>query len=365
MENEGNQQPEGQPEANEQREGVPNRPPFTIPINLNLADLLGGAKSVHEVGVNGSVIEQTAKFVERNLKHEVIAIEEPGTGIEAFAVVSQHGVQPLPASIFDDARVQPKYRAGTASMLSLESFIAHVNRFSDDDSVVFANNDRTRPSLTAVLDYNVAGATSAPRFGSHRTAFAFPLSDEWKAWAELNAKPMKMVQFARFLEDHIIDVMPPSLINLNDDAERFVETLGGRSRIADPAKLMELANGLQIFENAVVKNAHNLASGEAQIEIANEHLDAAGQKLNLPSLFVIGIPVFANGEPYQIIARFRYRKDGGNIVFWYELWRTDRVFDHAFNESVERVKDETGLPVLLGSDEAGALRRASNEGGPF
>lgn len=71
----------------------------------------------------------------------------------------------------------------------------------------------------------------------------------------------------------------------------------------------------------------------------------------MPSIFLIGIPVFNNGPFYRIAARLRYRKNGGKIVFWYDLWRTDRTFDHAFSEAVERVKVETDLPVFIGKPE--------------
>lgn len=328
-----------------------------VPIPLGLVKAMMGGGKVHEIGVQGSVIEQTVSLIENYAKPEIVEIEEPGTGLSAFVELSRdRGVTPVDESIFDQFRTNPKRRLGTANMLSLDSFIEHVNRFRDDDTVVFADNNRSAPKLTAVLDYHEAGAENAPRFGDHRTHFNFPLSDEWKAWQAKNAEPMKMVDFAHFLEDRIIDVMPHGLINLTDDAKIYIDTLGNPNtdyakKIADPAKLMELATGLQIFENSVVKEANKLASGESQIEFTTEHTDAAGQKLNIPQLFVLGIPVFKNGLPYQIIARLRYRKMGGQIVFFYELWRTDRVFDHAFDEAVERVREEVGRPVLIGHPE--------------
>ncbi|MDE8453326.1 DUF2303 family protein, partial [Klebsiella pneumoniae] len=90
-------------------------------------------------------------------------------------------VTPMAASVFDQYRTNPLRRAGTATMLSLDSLIDHVNRFKDADTVVFADDSRSAPSMTAVLDYHRAGASGDPRFGKHRSLYAFPLSDEWKA----------------------------------------------------------------------------------------------------------------------------------------------------------------------------------------
>jgi len=101
-----------------------------------------------------------------------------------------------------------------------------------------------------------------------------------------------------------------------------------------------------------VQEVVNLQSGEGIVRFEATHSDATGSPLKVPAIFLIAIPVFRNGEFYRIAARLRYRKVNGRVVFWYELWRTDRTFDHAFSEAVERVKTETGRPVLIGKPEA-------------
>lgn len=330
-----------------------------------LGSLGGPRRSIHEVGVNGSVIEQTARFVDAHLKPEVdiVDVPEPGDN-QAVVILTRTGLEVVDPAEFDQWRTNPRFRGGTATLLSLDSFIAHVNRFGDHDTVVFGNNDRDRPTLTAVLDYhradrfNEVGEAETPgrvvgeaRFGRHRSAFAFPLADEWLAWRKMDKQVMKMSGFAAFLEDHIIDVIPGHLVALGDEEQTFMAALGSRGTIADPSRLMDLATGLQINERNAVSEVVNLGDGTGQVSFQSEHVDAAGNKLTIPGLFVIGIPVFRGGERYQIIARLRYRNTHEGIVFWYELWRLDRVFDHAFNGAVERVQIETVAPVLLGIDE--------------
>jgi hypothetical protein len=65
-------------------------------------------------------------------------------------------------------------------------------------------------------------------------------------------------------------------------------------------------------------------------------------------MVVLNIPVFKSGELYQILVRLRYRKQAGGVVFFYELWRDDRVFDHAFDEAAERLSGATSLPLFRG-----------------
>jgi hypothetical protein len=278
-------------------------------------------------------------------------LKEPGTGVEALALITPTGAKAVPGEVFDEYRMTPKHRVGTAEFTAIESLIGHVNRFKDADTALFAVDDRTKPSITAVLDYHRAGSEADPRYGFHRSLFQFPLSDEWKAWTKSDSQAFSMGEFAAFLEDRIIDVLDliPSEDSLPEDMQRFVNTVGGS--IASPSKLIELSVGLKVNERSAVKEAINLASGEAQVQFVAEHVDDAGQPLRVPGLFLIGIPVFNKGPIYRLAARLRYRKTPAGLVFFYQLWRADRTFDHSFREACERVRVETDLPMFFGKPE--------------
>lgn len=323
--------------------------------------LIADASSVADR--TGEVIREVAAIVDRSRKADLIEIIEPGTQIAAPVIVSADGgIQPLPSSYFDSYRDNPKYRAGNAAFTQLPSFIGHVNRFKTANSVVFAQDSRTDPALKAVYDYHeavnvgsdgvddVAYDEALPHFMRHTASYRFPLSDEWIAWTENNSQPMAMKDFAYFIEDRIVDIFNASGDDdLNDDIRQFMKATKGT--LADAARLLDISRNLQINEASTVKNMVNISSGETEILFSSEHQDAAGQKLVLPSVFIIAIPVFKTGDCYKIAARFRYRKKDGGVVFWYELYRTDQVIDHAFNEACEKVSQETELPLFYGSAE--------------
>ncbi|MFZ2996249.1 DUF2303 family protein [Sphingobium sp.] len=301
-------------------------------------------------------IGEARDLVEDYIKPEIRMIEEPGTGISVpFVLVGNRDPQPIPSRHFDDYRLTPMRRTGTAALTSLDSLIAHAIRFKDEDSAIFANDDRKAPALTVVLDYHRIGALSDPRFGQHRAQFAFPLSDEWQAWLDHDGQKnaMTMVDFAEFIEEHVIDVLHliPEEDELSEDLQKFINAGGGEALIATPQRLVELSRGLQVNESSAIREVRHLSSGEAQISFTSEHTDATGQPLRIPSLFLIAIPVFRNGPLYRIAARLRYRKTPAGVVFWYDLWRTDRVFDHAFKEACQRTEVETELPLFFGKPE--------------
>lgn len=303
----------------------------------------------------GDLIERIRDLVQENLRPQLVNVTDPITNTPALAIVTggpDGGIEAVPTAIFDQYLGKPRFRRGNATMLSLDSFIEHVNRFRGEASAIFADDNRQTPKLTAVLDYHPAGADSDPAHGRHRTIFSFPLSDEWRAWQDKNKKPMSMTDFADFLEDRVVDVMSPLDGTIDGDQAKMVETLGGGDRLATPTKLIELSRGLHVYENSVVKESTKLSSGEGEISFEAQHTDSEGRPLIVPTCFLLAIPVFRNDVPYQVLSRLRYRKTPQGLVFWFELWRTDRVFDDAFKRAADRAATETGAPLFLGSPEA-------------
>jgi uncharacterized protein YfdQ (DUF2303 family) len=308
------------------------------------------------------LVQEVRSLVEAYVDPKVISIAEPGTGVKSALVLAGARVQPVNPEWFDQFRDAPKRLKGMASLTSLDSFIAWTNRFSDDQSALFAIDKRERPSITSILNYNngttpedKAAVKATPRFGDHRGHYVFPLSDEWQAWVAQNDKLMAMAEFAAFLEDRIIDVVDPDVsLEISADLQRYITAVtGGSGRIATPTALVGLSQGLKINEVANVAQHANLTSGEGQIIFQTRHENPeTGGPVSIPSMFLITIPIFNNGPAYRLAARLRYRIKDGRPVFFYQLWRADRAFDDAFIEAVTRARDETGLPLFLGSPES-------------
>jgi len=246
----------------------------------------------------------------------------------------------------DEYLQAPERLKGTARLTTLDSFIDHVVRCKDEDSVIFADSKQDSASLTAVFNYNQKDR--APRFGDHRAVYSFPLSEEWKAWKAKAAKGfIGQAEFAEFLEDRVGDVVDAGLAG--DIAKKFASDLG--LKLAGPQRLMELSRGLTVHVNSRIVDSVNLSSGEVQFSYSDEHKGEAGQPLNVPGGFVLALPVFRGGDPFQVPVRLRYRtKDG--ISWAFLLQRTDAVWDVSIKEACDKAASETGLPLFYGSPEA-------------
>lgn len=342
------------PENEAVREDSPGG--FALPLSV-LASALGGGKGVHEAGVHGSVLAQTLAMVENYTKPELGELAGPD-GEAVPIVISHNGVKFITPEEVDQFRDAPRFRRGTAILTDLQSFIGHVNRYKDSHTVIFAKDDPHAPALTAVLDYHEEGSDGAPRFGKHRTQFHFPVTPEWRAWTENNGTVMSMTDFAKFIEDRFIDVLPAEIatrdLPAEDPTAKFVVSLGGAGKLGNPGDLMRVASGLQVHESSTVKEATRLQSGEGKLVFTTEHqtTDEAGEAMTVPPAFAIAVPVFKGEAPYCVFARLRYRKNGGRLAFWYELFRADLTFDAAINGAIEKVQGETGLTVWKGAPEA-------------
>jgi hypothetical protein len=328
------------------------------------------AKGPTEVGALNDILKN-------NFTPELKPIGKVG-GQDRLALLAPKGMDLISIkSLLDEYAPQPARRRGIVKVQDLDSFIAIANRFKDEHSALFglATLKPLKASLSAVFNYNRSGGDQATdadgngvaRHGDHRAVYEFPFSDQWVAWIERNGVEMKQQDFAAFIEDRIADVeMPPTMLangtptiraSGGDFGDRTPEEqlaylanlLGGE--FATPNRLVELSRGLTVHEQSRVKNIVNLNSGESQIQWETEHTDGEGQPIKVPNLFLITIPLFVNSWVYRIAVRLRYRKAGGTLVWYYQLYRHDLTFQKAFEEHAGKARDDIGLPLYLGTPE--------------
>ncbi|UIK04876.1 DUF2303 family protein [Neorhizobium galegae] len=295
-------------------------------------------------------------------------------GFQIVSVTAPPGAKGVPTSIplllnpkdgtaagikshFDSWRDTPERKTGTAKATTLDSFIELTERHMTDHSVIFADTNWPKPSFTTVIDYhqmNIANVVEgskdtfttlgSPDKGHHRIHYPFPLSEEWQAWVAGNKKPMNQVDFAEFIEDRIGELAAP-----HEDEITFWEAkLGGK--MAYPNELQLLSRGLKIHAQTKVSNIVTLSSGEGEISFEEEHRDMKGDKLTIPSLFIIQLPPFFQGEPTRVPVRLRYRAKEG-ITWFYQLYRPDQYITEQVMRDLARAASATGLPAYQGTPE--------------
>lgn len=247
--------------------------------------------------------------------------------------------------LIEEQRYAPRRRKGTATAETLESFVALTNRHKDDESAIFGKTSWPDPKLTAVLNYDREGAGA--RFGDHRIVYAFPLTEEFKAWVGCNARPMKQDEFAAFLEEHAAELAAPSDGELSDYERLFNE------KMATPSEVVALSRHLEVHVNAKAKQGIRLQTGERQVEFSEEHVNAKGEAVVIPGVFMVSVPAFVDGDAVRIPARLRYRITGGEIKWFYQLYRWEFFLREQVGRDLKDAAKDTGLPAFEGAPETG------------
>lgn len=224
------------------------------------------------------------------------------------------GVEDL-SQFFEKFRQHPARRKGQAVVQTLSSFIDLTNRHKLAESVVFADMNWQKPAFTTVVDYHKVDAAGAAGFGQHRIHYAFPLSEEWKAWVSMDGKPMDQGIFAEFLEDRVAELASPT------ESEVAIYERDFATKVATPAQVVELSRGLQVHVSTSVKATKVLQTGEGQIAWEETHADGEGKPLKVPGIFMLSIAPFFQGDRMRIPVRLRYRPAGQKVVWFYQIYR--------------------------------------------
>jgi uncharacterized protein YfdQ (DUF2303 family) len=244
-----------------------------------------------------------------------------------------------------DARAEaPQRLRGTSVHQELPSFIAHVNRHKDVDSVIFADPEKVK--LTAIYNYNgptakkpdggYAEAGTTARWSDHRAVYACPLSVQWKLWLMHNEQWFSQELFGTFLDDNFGDLGNPGKTAIDRE-------------MAEPAKVLEVARSLVINAKHSFQREINPTTGEGVLHWKKEN-EARGST-KVPKSFLLGIPVFEGGELYRIEARLRYEVREGAARFCYSLYLPQVILRDAFAKVRKEAQEQTGLVLFAGSPE--------------
>ena len=205
-----------------------------------------------------------------------------------------------------------------------DSFIAYVNEFKLVGATqIFFNSEAEE--FTAALDYH--DNPDEPSWCGHKADFKPRRSVEFTTWMGMNRKAMAQVDFARFLEENLCDVVEPSSADLLQVALTF-----------EAKRSVDFSLGLR------------LASGQIQFQY-DETIRGTAQKgtIEVPEQFVLGIAIHVNGPAYRIPVRLRWRLQESKLSFWYEVVRPHKFIEDALREILLRVATDTGIVVLAGT----------------
>ena len=228
----------------------------------------------------------------------------------------------------------PTRKRGTTVLNDAESFVAVVLDQKSDDTRLFSTINP--PTFTAVFNHTAEGAG----WGDHKAKYNAPISPEWGAWNKADGQKLNQVDMARFIEANMVDI-----------AHLKPEPDTKHPGSPDGATMLEICRTLEAKKKVSFKSSTRLSDGSTEFTY-DEDVSGSAIKgtMAIPEQFTIGVPVFENGEKWQVDVRFRYRiEEGGRLTMWLELVRPHKTIETAVKELRAQIGEKTGLPVLNGA----------------
>jgi hypothetical protein len=228
------------------------------------------------------------------------------------------------------------YIEQAVTFLTRESFVTYVKDYRTPVTRIFMGStgftaifDYHRPMMKAPAQQGENGEDlffpPAPDRAAHAAHYTVPLSQEWKDWSSVDRKEIPQLEFAEFIEDHILDIRKP-----------------------DGATLLEVARQLQIHRTVEFLSGKNLANGTAELTYAESDKASAGKgKIDVPTDIELALSIF-KGEPRDpVLATFRYRlKSEGKLFFAIKIKDRERVHEAALDHLRNEIAKELETPVL-------------------
>ncbi len=264
----------------------------------------------------------TVKELIETGRRSIGVLEADISGIKFAVIPDDYKVHSLERLQYTDYAEVPHRKKGDVRLQEPKSFIEYWNLFHDEDSRIFGDLDGLW--VKAVLDYHRAG-TKPPRWGQHTVTLGVKPSDEWNTWIGHNGKKREQVDFAEFIEDNTPDIIDPSAATMLEVAR----TLSAKNDV-------EFASGIR------------LDNGQVKLTYKEEIKGSYGTgDVEVPERFTIRIPVFNGTAPVEIVARLRYRLNGGRIAFWYDLLRPTAILRAGFQKVIDQIEEATKSVVLI------------------
>jgi uncharacterized protein YfdQ (DUF2303 family) len=202
------------------------------------------------------------------------------------------------------------------------SLSEYLNTYKDCDGRTAIFADPENSVITAILNYHEAGAVNRC---DHRATLKIPFDETYARWAKMDGVATDQVDFARFLEEHAIDIVEP-----------------------DAGSIVEIARSLEVSTAIDFKRAVNLSNGNVQIQYVEQDSTRVNGSFEIPKAITIRTPVYFGGDPEPVKFYFRYIARQGSLKFRLDMHRRTYVEREAFLKISGSIGDATFVPVYLG-----------------
>lgn len=216
--------------------------------------------------------------------------------------------------------LMPKALAQSVTLQNADGLKGYLNRFKGDTSIMFADIASSR--IVGAIDYHGPGKAALVQ---HKATLDLPYSEEWKTWSAISGQLKPQLEFARFIEENAPDIKAP-----------------------DAGTLLEAVRDLQARRNVNFIQAVRTDSDNESFEFADNTEARTKADLELPTKFVLSIPVYFGDPDVEMQAFLRWKLEDAKLLLGIKLHRAEHVRQAAFNLIVTDAMEKTSLLAVFG-----------------
>lgn len=240
-------------------------------------------------------------------------------GRPAAIIPDNYGIEDLERYMTFPVRIEK-----TVEHLTVDSFIRYVQEYTDTNYKQIIVGSPSINQIRAHLDYHKS--QSKPTWNTHKAIVTLQQSIEWKRWTAKNGQAMDQKSFVEFLEDNYADILEP-----------------------DSAAVLEAAKALDATKTVTFKSGVNISNGTAQLTYNEEVTGKGSGNVDIPTAFVLGIPVYEGNDPFRIKMKLRYRiSEGGKLSFTYVMDNPQKILRDEFDTVLKHIEEKTTIQPYIG-----------------
>ncbi len=226
----------------------------------------------------------------------------------------------------------PIRKRADVTTLDADSFIFYAKKHGNPDgSTIYADLNIEGNHLHLVSVINDHGATAEEsQWRDHVCRFSPTQTMEWRNWLAKNRALFSLSEFAAWLEDNL-------------------PAVPGEREMPNEADIFQMIRGFSANSEKSLRNKTALQDGGVQFEFDADETGGAPLSVVMFERLALEFTLFdGSSNAYRAEVRLKCREREGKVMVWYELIRPDRIFKSAVADTLARIKQATGLPVIMG-----------------
>lgn len=212
------------------------------------------------------------------------------------------------------------------NFIDSNSFTEYMKAYlSQKESRLFASLNQMK--LQGIVDYQKISNTPSEAVDGeckHQCFLKIIETEDFKAWRNINDKPLSQAEFVVFLMERAHCVVSP-----------------------DQARILEIASTLEIKNDVTFSSRERRSDGGFDLNYREDIQTSAGAngKIKVPDTLKLKMTAFEGGVEMELAARMYYTLHGGTVTFRIKILNLRETILKTFRSTCDKIAKDLKLSI--------------------